>query len=198
MSSSKPRILKLAEYQDPVLSEPTASVKFPLSEQDKKIIYDMKFSIQPQQLKEANAPWDAAVGMAANQWGIRKSIFLYCPEGVERGIEVIINPSYEPVSDAAGEATHVCAWEGCFSVPLASCNVKRYSRVRVSWQNEKGVRLRGELADWYARVWQHENDHLNGFLLDNPRHCLEKRQFTSLQEADAFYESLRDDREAEE
>lgn len=195
-AAAKPRLLKLADYQDTVLRQPTESVKFPLSDQDKKIILDMKYSIQPKQLKAANAPWDAAVGMAANQWGLRKSIFLYCPEGdTEKGLEVIINPDYQAMPDSSGDETHECTWEGCFSVPLASCKMVRHSHIRVTYQNEAGVRLRKELSGWYARVWQHENDHLRGFLLDDPRtgQCLEKKEFKSNDEVDRFYDSLRDE-----
>ncbi len=187
MTSSK-KILKLVDYNDPILRQPTETVQFPLSMEDKQIIEDMKHSIQPAQLKEADAPWDGASGMAANQWGINKSIFLFCPFGDTKfDMTVVINPSYEFLP---GEDTE---WEGCFSVPLATGNVKRSTNIHVKYQNEKGKVIEKDLSGWAARVWQHENDHLNGFLYDDPRagKCLEKKEFTSREAVDEFYASVK-------
>ena len=89
---AKPRILTLVDFHHPILRHPTEPVHFPLSDADKQLIRDMKYSIQPEQLKKANAPWDSAGGMAANQWGANKRIFLFCPDN-DTDIKVIINPS---------------------------------------------------------------------------------------------------------
>lgn len=188
----KVNLLKLADYHDDCLRKAPERVKFPLSKEDRQIIKDMKYSIQPAQLKEAGAPWEAAVGMAANQWGINKQIFVYCPEGdTVNKLFVMINPSYEPL-----EPDEEDEWEGCFSVPLATGNIRRYKKIRVHYQNEKGEKFTRELSGWYARVWQHENDHLNGFLYDDPRlnRCLIKKQFSTLEEVENFYGELREER----
>lgn len=187
-------LLKLVDYHHPGLRKSTERVQFPLSQEDRQIIDDMKYSIQAEQLKKAGAPWDAAVGMAANQWGINKQIFLYCPEGdTVNGLDVIINPSYEPINEESGQETE---WEGCFSVPLATGHIQRHTKIRVTYQNEKGEVISKELSGWYARVWQHENDHLNGFLYDDPRmkKCIIKKEFASLDEVDKFYDNLREER----
>lgn len=187
-------LLTLVDYHHSVLREVMEPVQFPLSEQDKEIIEDMKYSIQPAQLKKANAPWDAAVGMAANQWGLNKRIFLFCPEGdTVNGLEVIINPSYEPLENT-GSSPQELTWEGCFSVPLATGNVQRHTHIRVKYQNEAGETIERELYDWPARVWQHENDHLNGLLYDDAKagKCIDKRQFSSRAEVDKFYDSKRE------
>ena len=193
------KLLTLADYNDPVLRQATKPVTFPLSDEDKQIIADMIYSIQPAQLKAANAPWDAAVGMAANQWGINKSIFLYCPTAdTVNALEVVINPSYAPVflPFASLRTTEDEDWEGCFSVPLATGNIKRDIHIRVKYQNEQGEWLERSLKDWPARVWQHENDHLNGFLYDDPRtgKCLEKKTFTSYEAVEEFYAQIREGR----
>lgn len=192
-----PKLLKLAAYEDAILRNPTAVVTFPLSKEDKILIADMKYSIHPQQLKKANAPWEAAVGMAANQWGVAKQIFLFCPEGdAEKGLEVIINPRYEPVAEQNGKTREVDDWEGCFSIPLATGHIRRYHTIRVTYQNEKGEKLTKELSGWAARVWQHENDHLFGFLYDDPRtrRCLVKNKFLTREEVDNFYNQIRERR----
>jgi peptide deformylase len=187
-------LLTLADYSDPILRTKTKLVEFPLSDEVKQIISDMKYSIQPKQLKEANAPWDAAVGMAANQWGIDLSIFLYCPDGdTVNGLSVIINPSYEIISPVPSLiATEDSCWEGCFSVPLASGHMKRSIKIRAKYKNQKGESYTMELSDWPARVWQHENDHLNGILYDDPTtgRCLEKKEFATIAEVEKFYQSL--------
>lgn len=196
-----PRLLKLAAYDDAILRTKTATVQFPLNEEDKQIIADMIYSIQPKQLKAAGAPWEAAVGMAANQWGINKSIFLYCPTGdTKDDLQVIINPSYETLNKIAIFADAAVSedtdWEGCFSVPLSSGCIKRSLKIHVKFQNENGDLLEGELSDWDARVWQHENDHLNGYLYDDHRHgkCLEKKVFNNIAEVEAFYKKERKSR----
>ncbi len=196
--SIRPKLLKLVDYHNPGLRKPTQPVKFPLSDEDKQIIESMKYSIQTAQLKEADAPWEAAVGMAANQWGIDKQIFLYCPEGdAANQLDVIINPSYEPLPDEnTGKLLKDTEWEGCFSVPLATGNIQRYTKIRATYQNEQGETITRDLSGWYARVWQHENDHLLGHLYDDPRtkKCLNKREFATLQEVDDFYDAIREER----
>ncbi len=190
----KPRILKLAGYNQSILRRPTKPVQFPLSEEDKHTIADMIYSIQPEQLLAAGAPWDAASGMAANQWGIDKSIFLYAPNGTENGVEVVINPSYEAIN--IPEPSKNTEWEGCFSIPLATGHILRDLRIRVKYQNEQGEVIEKELSGWPARVWQHENDHLKGYLYDSAAHgkCLEKKVFRSLEEVDNFYDKIREER----
>lgn len=189
--TSEPTLLKFADYHDPILHNPIEPVQFPLKPEDKQFIQDMKYSIQAEQLAKANAPWKGAAGMAANQWGMKRRIFLYCPEGdTVNGLEVVINPSYKPLSDPKNPTPFQDdTWESCFSVPLATGNMRRYSHIEVTYQNEAGETIVRQLSGWHARVWQHENDHLDGFLYDDPRtgKCLEKIKFSSLQEVDEFY-----------
>ncbi len=193
---TEPRLLYLVPYEHPILRKPTQTVAFPLSKEDAEIIRAMKYSIQEPQLKKAKAPWDAASGMAANQWGIDRRIFLFCPEATDQ-VEVIINPSYEPLTPqtTTEEKTHQDeCWEGCFSVPWATGNVQRYTHIRVRYQDESGQHHSRDLSGWQARVWQHENDHLNGFLYDDPKagKCLEKHSFDSKEALEAFYQAKKE------
>lgn len=194
-----PSILRFADYHDNILREPAKPVQFPLREQDQQYIRDMKYSIQDEQLKKAGAAYESASGMAANQWGISKRIFLFCPEGdTLNKLEVVINPIYEPLGEATAERPiEIQKWESCFSIPLATGNIKRYIRIRVTYQNEVGETIVRELRDWQARVWQHENDHLDGFLYDDNRSekCIEKIKFSSKQELDEFYSKKRHERQ---
>lgn len=201
MTLNKPetfQLLKLSAYEDTILRQPIDSVQFPLSTEDQQVIHNMKYSIQPNQLKKANAPYESAAGMAANQWGINKRIFLFSPDGnTEEGPEVIINPSYEPIINSnTQQIEESIEWEACFSIPCATGKIKRYHQIRVTYQNEKGETIVKELEGWYARVWQHENDHLDGYLYDDQRtgKCLQKMVFSSYQELDHFYDEIRKNR----
>ena len=180
--------LKLVDYHHPLLRQIIEPVQFPLSKKDKQLINDMKHAIQKEHLKED------AVGMAANQWGINKRIFLFCPEDTADGLEIIINPSYKPLSDTTmGSPLQDLTWECCFSIPLATGHVKRYTHIQVIYQNPEGKTIVRELKGLPARIWQHENDHLNGLLYDDLKagKCTDKREFTTDSELDNFFKNLR-------
>lgn len=184
-------MLSLVDYNNSILRINTAAVKFPLSTEDIQIIQNMKYSIQPAQLKQSNAAFASVAGMAANQWGLNKKIFLFCPVGDSvNNLEVIINPSYEPIDDR-----QACAWEGCFSVPLTAGYVRRYVHIKITYQNEDGKFIFKELHNWPARVWQHENDHLNGILYDDVKagKCVDKKQFSSKEELWKFYKAKKEE-----
>lgn len=72
---------------------------------------------------------------------------------------VLVNPVWE----RAGRRT---AWdtEGCLSVPLTFGKVKRYTKIKVTAMNEHGEQVEFEAKDFFARVIQHEVDHLDGIL----------------------------------
>lgn len=179
MTENPPKLLSFVSYENPILRQTLDPISFPLSEEDRFIIESMKYSIQGEQLLKAGAPWEAAAGMAANQWGLAKRIFLYFD--LERELHVVINPQYKPLP----ESEELLDWEGCFSVPLALGQIKRYSRILATYQNEIGDRIEQEFEGYLARVFQHETDHVNGFLYDSPEtgKCLHKETFTSKEQA---------------
>ncbi len=71
----------------------------------------------------------------------------------------IINPVIEPIG-----AENVEFFEGCLSVSGFSALVSRSRGVRVTCLDERGRDKRIEATGWYARILQHEIDHLNGTL----------------------------------
>ena len=71
----------------------------------------------------------------------------------------LINPVVEPL----GEETNV-AFEACLSVPDMVGPVRRYSRVRLTYQTLEGETVSREAEGFHARVIQHECDHLDGIL----------------------------------
>ena len=71
---------------------------------------------------------------------------------------VLINPEI-----VAAEGQQV-GEEGCLSVCEYSANVQRYNKIRVKAQDLDGNPLDFEAEDFFARVIQHELDHLDGTL----------------------------------
>lgn len=72
---------------------------------------------------------------------------------------VIINPKLTVLDDSSVEF-----FEGCLSVEGFSAIVDRALKVRVECLNERGEEVTIEAHGWYARILQHEIDHLNGTL----------------------------------
>ena len=72
---------------------------------------------------------------------------------------VIINPKISFVDDSAAEF-----FEGCLSVDGFGALVRRSLNVRVDCLNERAERITIAAHGWYARILQHEIDHLNGAL----------------------------------
>ncbi len=73
--------------------------------------------------------------------------------------QVLINPEIELLSPP-----EVSFYEGCLSLPGFVAMVPRAHRVRVRALNEHGEAFEIEAEGWYARILQHEIDHLNGTL----------------------------------
>jgi peptide deformylase len=106
------------------------------------------------------------VGLAAPQIGINQRIFVYdwdTEDGSQqRG--VVINPTLE-ISDMPADLADLDAdSEGCLSVPG-----ERFPLLRANKATLRGVDLDQnpvhiEAEGWFARIFQHEFDHLNGTL----------------------------------
>ena len=72
---------------------------------------------------------------------------------------VIINPKLSLVGNSKAEF-----FEGCLSVEGYQAVVNRALNVRVECLNERGEEVTINAHGWYARILQHEIDHLNGTL----------------------------------
>ena len=106
------------------------------------------------------------VGLAAPQVGVGLRIFVYDyddEDGNPRRGEVI-NPVIQvgPISkEPADEDTEV---EGCLSAPGERFPLKRADWVVVDGVNLKQEPVHIEATGWFARIMQHEFDHLDGTL----------------------------------
>jgi peptide deformylase len=148
--------LKIAQLGQPVLREVAREVSAEelSSPEFQQFVTDM--------LDTLNAAKGA--GLAGPQVFRSQRIFLGgvlppAREGEPRGVEVFINPQITAVS-----SQEAAAWEGCLSFPELLVLVQRPQAVRISYLNRQGEPRILELADFPARVVQHELDHLDGIL----------------------------------
>jgi peptide deformylase len=116
-------------------------------------------------MRETMAARDGA-GLAAPQIGVGLRVVIFgvhanprYPDAEEVPDTVLINPVLEAVDDEMVEG-----WEGCLSVPGMRGLVPRYRRLRYRGFDERGAILERTVADFHARVVQHEVDHLDGIL----------------------------------
>lgn len=72
---------------------------------------------------------------------------------------VLINPVWEKTSKKTNNDQ-----EGCLSIPGIYGTVKRYSHIHVEALDRHGKKLSFEARNFFARVIQHEVDHLDGVL----------------------------------
>lgn len=104
------------------------------------------------------------VGLAAPQIGqsIRLLVAELEPDEKEgqRGFKVMLcNPEIVKASDEMASD-----YEGCLSIPGWAAEVPRHVSVVVKGQSIEGKEVRIKAEDYFARVLQHEIDHLNGIL----------------------------------
>ncbi|PIT88769.1 MAG: peptide deformylase [Candidatus Magasanikbacteria bacterium CG10_big_fil_rev_8_21_14_0_10_36_32] len=101
------------------------------------------------------------VGLAAPQIGQSLAICViakkYTPN--QKTDLILINPEWEKMS-----LQKTIDDEGCLSVPNIFGEVKRYKKIKVYGQNIRGEKMEFPAEDYFARILQHEIDHLNGIL----------------------------------
>jgi peptide deformylase len=94
---------------------------------------------------------------------------------------VVINPKIFLLDDSSVEF-----FEGCLSVEGFSAVVDRALSVRVECLNERGEEVTINAQGWYARILQHEIDHLNGTLYIDR---MKTRTFTTAENMLRFWKS---------
>src|SRR5687768_1287840 len=100
------------------------------------------------------------VGLAAPQVGVNVRLFVANPTGKPEDDKVYVNPV---LSDAEGDEE---GEEGCLSLPDINVKVTRpTARVRMQAQDLGGEPFEQVGSGFITRIWQHENDHLNGILI---------------------------------
>ena len=100
------------------------------------------------------------VGLAANQVGILKRIFVYDCSHTQSGLRgAVVNPVWTPVGEQQQTGP-----EGCLSIPGISAETARFNQVFVAGQDIEGRPVSIVASGLMARCIQHETDHLDGVL----------------------------------
>src|SRR5439155_16525153 len=151
-------ILKVARLGHPVLrqqAEPVAPADI-RSAHVQQLIDDMI---------ETMHEYDG-VGLAANQVHVPRRIAVIevgknprYPDAPEIPLTVVINPVVTPLTEETEDG-----WEGCLSVPDMRGVVPRYTGVRLECLDREGKAVDLVAKEFFARVLQHETDHLNGIV----------------------------------
>ena len=139
-------LLEIKKVGDKVLRE--------MSEPVDKINGEIKKLIKNMERTMIN---NNGVGIAAPQVNVLKRIILVRPTNKTY---VLINPNIKFKSE---EKTIDC--EGCLSVPGKNIKIERSKKIIVEFSDINGESYEMEAEDLFARVIQHENDHLDGKLI---------------------------------
>lgn len=111
------------------------------------------------------------VGLAAPQIGQTIRITVVSNEALPASINlhegsinttkdlVLINPTWDRTNRKTEWDT-----EGCLSIPKVFGQVKRFKHIQVTALDTAGNELRFDASNFFARVIQHEIDHLDGVL----------------------------------
>jgi peptide deformylase len=87
------------------------------------------------------------------------------PDAAAIPLTVLVNPVVTPLTDEMDDG-----WEGCLSVPDMRGVVPRHTAVRLEAHDREGGRIDVVAKEFFARVIQHETDHLRGIVyLDRMR-----------------------------
>lgn len=96
------------------------------------------------------------VGLAAPQVGILKRVIVI--DDREGNKLEMVNPV---IKEMDGEEVQI---EGCLSLPHKQGSVKRATHIIVDYYDKDNNKKTLEPRDFFARIIQHEIDHLNGIL----------------------------------
>ena len=101
------------------------------------------------------------LGLAANQCGLPYRMFVMGGHpNIEQGkVRSIFNPL---VNDVSKETIYIK--EGCLSFPFLFLMIDRPKWVSVKYTDQHGKEIEETLHGMPARIFQHENEHMNGYL----------------------------------
>ena len=152
------KILKIREVGDPILKNICTDVDIEnIDNTIIDIIEDLKTTLE----------FGVGLGIAAPQIGVNKRIIVVgvkkenikYNDAEEIPITAMINPTWKKLS----EETDI-QYEGCMSVPSIRGKVERYKNIELTYYNENGEKVVKELRGFFARLVQHECDHLDGIV----------------------------------
>jgi peptide deformylase len=148
----EPAVLKLRYYGDPILRQRANEVR----------VFDRSLRDVAEAMLDAMER-EEGVGLAAPQVGLDMRILVALamsePGDVDAEAVVIVNPEITERS----RDTWVFE-EGCLSIPGIRGDVTRPNQIRVRFQALDGTQHTLDAEGMFARILQHEIDHLDGKL----------------------------------
>lgn len=163
------KVLKIREIGDPVLNKKSKNIplKEIQSEETKELIANLKATFE----------YNGGLGLAAPQIGENINVIIIKVEKEKctyKDVEdvpltIMINPKITIVTDKTD-----IQFEACFSVPGSVVGkVERFLEVDVSYYTEDRQLIKRKASGFFARLLQHETDHLKGemfmYKLTSPR-----------------------------
>ncbi len=141
--------LAIVYYPDPVLRKQASEVK-EVTDEVRAVAARML-----ELMREA-----PGVGLAAPQVGLSWRMFVANETGELEDDQVFINPVITVLSPRPEDGE-----EGCLSLPQVTAEIRRPRAVSIEATNLQGQQFTLSSDALAARVWQHENDHLDGVLI---------------------------------
>ncbi len=150
------KILPRTLFGNPILRSKAKKVplKFLKSAKGKKLIKNMLYTMRR----------DNGVGLAAPQIGQPLSLAVMemrpsvnRPKLKRKGPIVVVNPKILKYSK-----NKINGWEGCLSLRGIRAMVPRAKDITVEYYNENGKKVVEKASGFWAIIFQHEIDHLNG------------------------------------
>ena len=142
--------MKILKKPDVFLRQETYDVEFPLHVNNKRLIADMI-----QTMYENNG-----IGLAANQVGYNRRIFVMDTSNERNKPQIFINPVIISKNNIKTKDI-----EGCLSCPGEEVKVSRSMSINLEWKCRHGKDQHKTFYYLPCRVVQHEMDHLNGKLI---------------------------------
>ncbi|MGB7712620.1 MAG: peptide deformylase [Microcoleus sp.] len=151
-----PEILQISQLGNPLLRRRSQFVENIKDDRLQQLIDNLIFTVQ-----QANG-----VGIAAPQVARGDRLFVVAsrpnlryPQAPQMEPTAMINPriitsSTEKFKD----------WEGCLSIPGIRGLVPRSRSIEIEYTSRDGQLHQQELTDFVARIFQHEQDHLDGIV----------------------------------
>lgn len=158
-------LLPITLYGDKILRKKTSKVTV-VDNETIELIRDMFAT-----MRNANG-----IGLAANQVGVDKQIFVLDISKVE-GFEdtkpmTVINPKIRERSEENNKME-----EGCLSIPDIRVEIERPAEITMTYQDVDLKDHTIKVDDIFARVMQHEYDHLQGILFIDYLTEQQKKEF---------------------
>ena len=145
VAPSDPRLLtKIAPYQDDMLKEHDF--------ENRKALADAMYDTMKKY---------GGIGLSANQVGLPYRMFVMGGHpSIEQGkTRYVFNPL---VNDVSKETINLK--EGCLSFPFLFLMINRPKWCSVKYTDENGKEVEETLHGMSARIFMHENEHMNGYV----------------------------------